>query len=48
MFCVQGQRWVGPGAGGNRQMKLRIFRIAVALSSLAALISSVGADAKWN
>jgi hypothetical protein len=28
--------------------KLRIFRIAVALSSLAALAASVGADHKWG
>jgi hypothetical protein len=29
-------------------MKLRMFRIAVALSSLAALVASVGADNKWG
>lgn len=29
-------------------MKLRLFRMAVALSSLAALVASVGADSKWN
>lgn len=29
-------------------MKLRLFRMAVALSSLAALISAVGADSKWR
>ena len=29
-------------------MKLRLFRIAVALSSLAALVASVGADNKWH
>lgn len=29
-------------------MKLRIFRIGVALSSLSALIMAVGADKKWG
>lgn len=29
-------------------MKLRLFRIGMALSSLAALVASVGADNKWN
>ena len=29
-------------------MKLRLFRMAVALSSLAALITAVGADSKWR
>ena len=29
-------------------MKLRIFRIAVALSSLSALVAAVGADQKWH
>lgn len=29
-------------------MKLRIFRIAVALSSLAAFVTAVGADSKWR
>jgi hypothetical protein len=29
-------------------MKLRLFRIGVALSSLAALVAAVGADQKWN
>lgn len=29
-------------------MKLRIFRIGVALSSLAAMVASVGADHKWG
>lgn len=28
--------------------KLRVFRMAVALSSLAALAASVGADQKWG
>ena len=28
--------------------KLRMFRIAVALSSFAALAASVGADRKWG
>lgn len=28
--------------------KLRVFRIAVALSSLAALATSVGASQKWG
>lgn len=28
--------------------KLRVFRMAVALSSLAALVSAVGADRKWG
>lgn len=29
-------------------MKLRLFRIGMALSSLAALVASVGADNKWG
>ena len=29
-------------------MKLRLFRIGMALSSLAALITAVGADQKWR
>ena len=29
-------------------MKFRLFRIAVALSSFAALASSVGANNKWG
>ena len=31
-----------------RMFKLRVFRMAVALSSLAALVSAVGADRKWG
>ncbi len=34
--------------GGARMFKLRVFRMAVALSSLAALVSAVGADRKWG
>ena len=31
-----------------QMFKLRVFRMAVALSSLAALVSAVGADRKWG
>ena len=41
---------VTEGVPKNRrlQMKLRLLRMAVALSSLAALVASVGADQKWG
>jgi hypothetical protein len=29
-------------------MKLRLFRIGLALSSLASLVATVGADRKWG
>lgn len=36
------------GNTGGPMFKLRMFRIAIALSSFAALAASVGADHKWG
>jgi hypothetical protein len=38
----------GPRCQEANLFKLRIFRVAVALSSFGALLMAVGADRKWG